>query len=143
MDSIVLTSEPLSLDAAVRFCQHASVGGIATFVGTTRDTFEGRPVARLEYTAYESMATKELQRVANAMRAKWPSLVATAVHHRLGVVPVCDMSVIIVAAAPHRRDALDAVAFAIDLLKSTVPIWKKEIYADSGDGVWKENCCQK
>ncbi len=74
------------------------------------------------------------------MRTRWPGLHAVAVHHRLGVVPVTETSVIICAGAPHRRDALDAVSFGIDLLKERVPIWKKEVYDDE-TAVWKENAC--
>jgi molybdopterin synthase catalytic subunit len=95
-------------------------------------------VVRLEYEAYEPMAVDELHRVAVAARAQWPSLHRVVLLHRLGEVPVGEASVIVVASSAHRRAALDAVAFCIDRLKETVPIWKKEVYADHAAS-WKAN----
>ena len=73
------------------------------------------------------------------MRERWPALRHVALAHRLGVVPIGEASVEIAASSAHRRDALEAVAFAIDDLKARVPIWKKEVYAGDEAAVWKEN----
>lgn len=95
-------------------------------------------VLRLDYEAYTPMAILHLQRLAQNARSKYPSLIKIAIAHRIGVVPIAEESVIIVASSPHRREALEATGWMIDELKATVPIWKKEIYEDGS--TWKENC---
>lgn len=92
---------------------------------------------KLEYEAYEPMALKELNKICAKIRESW-KVGNVAIFHRLGEVPVKEASVIIAIASAHRQESLDAVKFAIDSLKATVPIWKKEIYEDS-DSQWKEN----
>ncbi|XP_059047983.1 molybdopterin synthase catalytic subunit isoform X2 [Achroia grisella] len=97
-----------------------------------------RLVVRLEYEAYESMALKAMKAICDDVRSKWPPVHSIAIYHRLGNVPCREASVVIAVSSPHRRDSLDAVAYCIDQLKATVPIWKKEVY--EGDApVWKEN----
>ncbi|KAH8098343.1 molybdopterin synthase [Aureococcus anophagefferens] len=113
-----VTGAPLSHDEAVAFVTSDDCGAVATFLGVTRDTFEGKRVVRLSYEAYVPMAEAEMLKIC--------------------AVAVGEASVIIAAASPHRKDALAAVAWAIDELKTTVPIWKKEIYAE-GDPAWKQN----
>jgi len=122
-----LSEETLSLEAAV--CEVASdqAGAIATFIGTTRAHSRGRDVIRLEYEAYEGMAEAEMERIADALREKY-ALVDVAIHHRVGVVEVGGTSVVIAVSSAHRADALAACAEAIDTLKGSVPLWKKEIY---------------
>ncbi|TDH65600.1 hypothetical protein CCR75_004948 [Bremia lactucae] len=98
----------------------------------------GKKVVRLEYEGYTSMAVSELHKICATVRKKWPDVVGIAVFHRLGVVEVATASVIVAISSPHRLEALQACAFAIDALKATVPIWKNEQY--EGDlKVWKEN----
>jgi len=119
-----------------------SCGAVATFLGTTRDSFEGKKVTQLFYECYEKMAMKELQKIAFELRGRWTDIGRIVLVHRIGVVPVCEASVAIVVSSPHRKSALEAVATAIDLVKSQVPIWKKEFYADdseSATSVWKGN----
>ncbi|KAH7560793.1 hypothetical protein ACOSP7_016837 [Xanthoceras sorbifolium] len=111
-------------------------GGIATFAGTTRDTFEGKSVVELRYEAYVPMAIRCIKSICSSARSSW-NLHSIAVAHRLGPVPVGETSVFIAVSAVHRADALDACKFVIDELKATVPIWKKEVYANGE--VWKEN----
>ena len=103
----------------------------------TRDTFEGRRVGRLEYEGYAPMAEREMLRICESARARW-SLQRMHIVHRVGVCPVGEASVLIAASSAHRREALEAVAWAIDTLKATVPIWKKEFYVDEG-AAWKAN----
>jgi molybdopterin synthase catalytic subunit len=93
---------------------------------------------KLEYEAYNSMALKAKTKICNEMRSKWPDIKHIAIYHRLGIVPVKESSVIIAVSSPHRNTSLEAVQYAIDDLKKTVPIWKKEIYENS-EGIWKEN----
>jgi MoaE-MoaD fusion protein len=122
-----LSDEPLSLDEAVREVVSDEAGAIATFVGTTRATSRGREVVRLEYEAYEGMAEAEMERIAAQLRERY-ELVAVAIHHRVGVVEVGGTSVVIAVSAAHRGDALAACRDAIDTLKVSVPLWKKEVY---------------
>ncbi|TTC59076.1 Molybdopterin synthase catalytic subunit [Bagarius yarrelli] len=105
---------------------------------TTRDHFEGKKVVQLEYEAYVPMAESELRKICADVRRRWPAVRHICIHHRLGVVPVREASVIIGISSPHRSDSLEAVKFGIDALKSSVPIWKKELY-ESEESCWKEN----
>jgi MoaE-MoaD fusion protein len=125
--AFLLSDEPLSLDAAVGEVASDDAGAIATFTGTARRNSRGREVVRLEYEAYEGMAEAEMARIAAALKERY-TLVDVAIHHRIGVVGVGETSVVIAVSSAHRRDALTACAEAIDTLKGTVPLWKKEIY---------------
>ena len=122
-----LSQEPLSLDEAVREVASDEAGAIATFAGTTRAHSRGREVVRLEYEAYEGMAEAEMERIAAGLHERH-SLITVAIHHRVGVVGIGETSVVIAVSSAHRADALAACAEAIDTLKGTVPLWKKEIY---------------
>ncbi|HZO49002.1 MAG TPA: molybdenum cofactor biosynthesis protein MoaE [Gaiellaceae bacterium] len=122
-----LSQQPLSVEAAVREVAGDDAGGIATFVGTTRARSRGREVVRLEYEAYEGMAEETMAAIAEELKRRY-DLVEVAIHHRVGVVPVGETSVVIAVSAPHRADALAACKDAIDTLKTSVPLWKKEIY---------------
>jgi len=125
----LVTKDPIDLSAVLREVSHPRAGGIALFVGTTRDENEGRRVVRLEYEAYDDMAVAEMRAIGEAMRRRW-GLLAVAMVHRIGVVPIADASVAVAVAAPHRDEAFAACRFGIDTLKAQVPIWKKEFYAD-------------
>lgn len=105
-DHVLLTGGPLDVAAASSLVCAASAGGVSVFMGTTRDNFAGKRVVTLEYHAYEAMAEREMRKLCTAARVKWPNLVAIAVHHRLGIVPVGEASVIIAVSSPHRRDAI-------------------------------------
>jgi molybdopterin synthase catalytic subunit len=122
-----LSEQPLSLEEAVREVASEQAGAIATFTGTTRSHSRGRDVIRLEYEAYEGMAEAEMERIAAELKERY-TLVEVAIHHRVGVVGVGETSVVIAVSSAHRGDALAACADAIDTLKGTVPLWKKEIY---------------
>jgi molybdopterin synthase catalytic subunit/molybdopterin converting factor small subunit len=122
-----LSDEPLSLERVVSEVASDEAGAIATFVGTTRARSRGRDVVRLEYEAYEGMAEAEMERIA-AELVERHDLIAIAIHHRVGVVGIGGTSVVIAVSSAHRASALAACAEAIDTLKGTVPLWKKEIY---------------
>lgn len=108
------------------------------FVGTTRDSFNGREVTRLEYEAFKPMAERVLARIGEAAVRRY-GLAAAAVWHRTGVVGVGEASVVIATSATHRREAMEAAAAVIAAVKARAPIWKQEWYA--GDSrAWKENC---
>jgi molybdopterin synthase catalytic subunit len=134
--AFLLSDEPLSLDAAVREVRDDSAGAIATFVGTTRNRSRGRDVVRLEYEAYEGMAEAEMERLAVVLTERY-DLVAVAIHHRVGTVEIGEPSVVVAVSAAHRGDALAACKDAIDTLKETVPLWKKEIYVGGEEWIGK------
>jgi molybdopterin synthase catalytic subunit/molybdopterin converting factor small subunit len=123
-----LSEEPLTLEAVVSEVRDAEAGAIATFVGTTRRRSRGREVLHLEYEAYEGMAEQAMADLA-AELARRHELCRVAIHHRVGRVDIGETSVVIAVSAPHRAAALDACREAIDELKVSVPLWKKEIYA--------------
>lgn len=127
-----------SIDVAkyMNFVSAPQAGAIATFSGTTRDTFDGKTVVELIYEAYIPMAIRCIKSVCASARESW-NLHSIAVAHRLGTVPVGGTSVFIAVSSVHRADALEACRYLIDEIKATVPIWKKEVY--SNGEVWKEN----
>jgi MoaE-MoaD fusion protein len=110
-------------------------GAVATFEGTVRNHTGGRPTLCLDYECYEPMALKMLARIGGELALEY-SLTRVALVHRLGRLLVGETSVAVIATAPHRRAALDAVSAGIDRLKQRVPIWKKEHFADGA--VWVE-----
>ena len=122
-----LTAEPLSLDAVVREVQRDGAGAIASFLGTVRNRSRERNVLYLEYEAYEGMAEETMAELAAELAARH-ELSAIAIHHRVGRVEIGEPSVAIAVSSPHRAAALAACAEAIDTLKGTVPLWKKEVY---------------
>ena len=125
--AFVLSGEPLSLERAAVEVASDGAGAIATFVGTTRARSRGRDVIRLEYEAYEGMAEVEMERIAGALRDRH-DVIDVAIHHRVGPVEIGETSVVIAVSAAHRAAAFDACREAIDTLKQTVPLWKKELY---------------
>ncbi|XP_022109630.1 molybdopterin synthase catalytic subunit-like [Acanthaster planci] len=136
-DFVQITSDPLSVEKATAMVSSPTSGAISIFIGTTRNNFEGKEVVRLEYEAYVPMAEKKIGCICRDVREKW-EVEHVAVFHRIGVVPVQEASVIIAVSSPHRQASLEAVQYSIDTLKATVPIWKKEMFAE-GRGRWKEN----
>ena len=131
--TVLLTGEPLSLDAAFRAVVSPACGGTALFVGTTRSPNQGREVEELEYEAYRELAVPAMERLGRAA-ADRHGLGAVYLAHRVGVVASAEPSVIVAAAAPHRAEAFAGCRELIDELKLTVPIWKKERW--SGGGRW-------
>jgi molybdopterin converting factor subunit 1 len=125
--SFRLTDETLSVDAAVAEVRDESAGAIATFIGTTRRRSRDRDVLHLEYEAYEGMAEQVMETLALELKQRH-GLCEIAIHHRVGRVDIGDMSVVIAVSAPHRAAALAACREAIDELKVSVPLWKKEFY---------------
>jgi molybdopterin synthase catalytic subunit len=123
----MLSERPLSLEEAVAEVRTDDAGAIATFVGTTRNRSRDRDVLHLEYEAYEGMAEEVMAGLAEALKSRH-ALCEVAIHHRVGRVDVGETSVVIAVSAPHRAAALAACREAIDELKVTVPLWKKEVY---------------
>ena len=125
--AFLLSDVPLSLDRVVEEVRSDEAGAIATFTGTTRVHSRGRTVTHLDYEAYEGMAERVMEEIAEALRARY-ELTAIAIHHRIGRITIGETSVVIAVSAPHRQDALAACKDAIDELKERVPLWKKEVY---------------
>ena len=128
-----VTNDPIDLNELVRYVTDPEAGAIATFIGTTRNNNEGRKVIALDYEAYPEMAEKELARIGYDALKQWP-ICRMAVVHRLGPVQIGDASVIIAVSSAHRDAAFAASRFAIEEIKKTVPIWKKEVF--EGGEVW-------
>jgi len=132
--SLVLSAEPLDVAAVVAEAASDDAGAISTFVGTVRRSSRGREVVRLEYEAFEEMAEPMLRSLADELTERH-GLCAVAIHHRVGVVEIGEPSIVIAVSAPHRAAAIDACREAIDTLKQTIPLWKKEIYADGEEWI--------
>ncbi|MEW6749807.1 MAG: molybdenum cofactor biosynthesis protein MoaE [Candidatus Latescibacterota bacterium] len=130
-----VTQEPITpgqLHDVVRASHH---GAVVTFCGVVRDNSAGQRTQYLVYEAYEAMAERELARIGAEVRRRWP-VVDIAMVHRVGRLEIGEVSVLIAVASPHRAEAFEACRHAIDRLKESVPIWKKEVSADGQ--VWVE-----
>jgi molybdopterin synthase catalytic subunit len=124
-----LSDGPLDRDRVSARVVGPDTGGIVEFVGAVRDHARGRSIRHLEYEAYPEMAVREMERIADEAGRRWPGT-RVAIAHRTGHLEVGDVAVVVVAAAPHRAEAFEACRYAIDTLKETVPIWKKEVATD-------------
>ena len=124
-----LSDRPLDVGAVVARVAGPDAGGVVTFVGAVRNLARGRRIDHLEYEAYPEMAEREFTRIADEAARRW-SGVRVAIAHRTGHLEIGELAVVVVAAAPHRAEAFAACQFAIDTLKQTVPIWKKEVATD-------------
>jgi molybdopterin synthase catalytic subunit len=123
-----ISEAPLDLGAAVAEAASDEAGAVATFVGTVRRSSRGRDVLYLEYEAFAEMAEPMLAQLADELTGKH-GLCKVAIHHRIGRVEIGEASVVIAVSAAHRGAALDACREAIETLKTTIPLWKKEVYA--------------
>ena len=127
--SIKITSEKLDLQDCYDFVQDASCGGIALFVGTVRNKTKNKEVTLLDFSTYEAMALKEMNKIAISALNNF-DIFKIAIHHAKGELAIGKIPVIIAVSSAHRNAAFEACQFAIDSLKETVPIWKKEHFAD-------------
>lgn len=131
---MLITTEPLSLDAARELVVNPKSGAICVFAGTVREFTGNHRTSYLEYEAYVPMVVKEMQKIEQEIKDRWPE-VQMAIHHRIGRLEIGEVSVVVAAAAPHRDEAFAAGRFGIDELKRRLPIWKKEVYADGSHWV--------
>jgi molybdopterin synthase catalytic subunit len=127
---------PIDVAAVVARVASPRAGGIATFLGVVRDNSLGRRVLHLYYEAYPPMAIREMERLEAEVRGRW-DIEAIAIDHRIGRLEIGEASVAIAVSSAHRREAIAACHFAIDRLKQTVPVWKKEYW--EGGEIWLEN----
>ncbi len=129
MIRVALQKEKLNESEILKNVGTDSDGAVVAFVGRARNFSEGKDVRYLEYEAYESMARRELEKICKTAIAQW-SLSGCVVIHRYGRVEIGEASIVIIVSSPHRKEAFAATMFIIDTIKQTVPIWKKEYYAD-------------
>ncbi len=126
---VELTETKISVDAVLEGVEDHGTGGVVLFLGKVRDHAEGRQVDRMAYEAYVEMARAKLEELEARTREKWP-VRQMCIVHRTGVLELGEVSVAIAVACAHRGAAFEACGFAIDTLKETVPIWKKEFFSD-------------
>jgi molybdopterin synthase catalytic subunit len=124
-----IVETPINLNALIEWARADSDGAVVTFQGTVRDFAEGRSVVGMEYHCYPELALNELTKLEAEVLRRWP-VGRVALVHRVGPMTLGEVSVAIVVASPHRAEAFDACRFAIDTLKQTIPIWKKEHFKD-------------
>ena len=125
-----VVTEPLSPDAIAAEVDDPGAGGIVIFSGVVRNATGGRLVKFLEYEAHAPMAEVKMREIGEAVRVRWPGVRRVAMLHRIGRLEIGEASVLIAVAAAHRSDAFEACRYAIDTLKRTVPVWKKEHFED-------------
>jgi molybdopterin synthase catalytic subunit len=134
-DWFELVRTPIDPAAAVHHVRADGDGAIVTFDGFVRNESHGRRTLYLEYEAYETMALAKMREIGAEAHGRF-AIHRIAMLHRLGRLEIGETSVFIVVSAPHRAAALDACRFAIDTLKRTVPVWKKEYFEDGA--VWAD-----
>ena len=134
MIDIKVLNEPLDTARCIVNATNPECGGLAIFIGTVRNKTGDQKVICLEYECYESMALKELKKIAENAIGLW-KINNIVIHHRVGILKVGDIAVAIAVSARHREAAFDACRYIIDTLKETVPIWKKEIYENGEEWV--------
>lgn len=129
--AFVIQAAPLSLERVYGLAEDGANGAIVVMSGMVRNNTNQKPVVALEYQAYEPMALRVFQTIAEAVRHQWPQVNQVVIHHRTGRLGVGEISVLVAIGCPHRADAFAACQYAIDALKDNAPIWKKEWYADN------------
>jgi molybdopterin synthase catalytic subunit len=129
-----VTAEPLSADALASAVTVPPAGAVSVFLGVVRDNTAGRRVVALEYEAHTPMAEAKMKEIGEEVRQRWPGVSDVAMAHRIGRLAIGEASVAVAVSAAHRREAIQACHHAIDRLKETVPIWKREIFEDGA--VW-------
>ena len=126
---IEISEQQLNAEIITNLVRRDSNGAVVTFLGNTRDNFEGKDVIRLEYEAYVKMAVRKLEEIRQEMMQEF-GIEDIAIAHRIGVVDIGETSLVVAVASPHRTEAFQACHKVVDRVKEIVPIWKKEVYTD-------------
>lgn len=126
---VYISNKALDVQVIIDMVRSDSVGAIDVFIGTVRNSTKGKEVHRLEFESYDVMAVKEMQKIIDQAKTKW-SVEKMAIYHRQGVLTIGETAVVIAVSTPHRMASFEACQYAIDTLKETVPIWKKEVFED-------------
>lgn len=134
-DKYELVQQPIDAESLVKHVRADLDGAIVTFDGFVRNESHGRQTSYLEYEAYIPMALQKMREIGQLLHGQF-AIHRVAIVHRLGRLEIGETSVFIAVSAPHRGPAFDACRLAIDTLKKTVPIWKKEYFADGA--VWAD-----
>jgi molybdopterin synthase catalytic subunit len=129
MIAIEISDSPLQVAECYQLAHSNDAGGQAVFIGTVRNQTQNKSVLKLIFEAYTPMAIKEMAKIAQFIEGKWDAS-NVVIHHRTGECLVGEIAVIIAVSTPHRSAAFEACKYAIDTLKETVPIWKKEVFED-------------
>ena len=129
MIGVRLVEHPIDAAALINSVAAADKGAISLFLGTVRETNDGRAVSSLRYSAYSEMAEAELVRIADEMREQF-GVTSAVIEHRLGLLEIGEIAIGIAVAHEHRAPAIASVAYAMDEIKRRVPIWKEEQYTD-------------
>ena len=135
---IEISNGPLDPESITSRVRSHSNGAVVTFLGTTRDSTDGRRVLHLEYEAYRPMTDRKLEEVGDEIRDRW-RIEDVAIAHRLGRLEIGDISLVVAVSSPHRADAFAACKYAVDRIKQVVPIWKKEFFEDGEVWVGSES----
>lgn len=135
-----IVDQPLDVAGAIETTSDPALGGIAVFIGTVRSSASvgenvDKHVVRLEYEAHPTLGERRMREIAEAAAGKWDVHRVVAIH-RTGVCELGEATVVVVCGAPHRADALEACRWIIDTIKETVPIWKREVYSETGESAW-------
>ncbi|KAM3090388.1 molybdenum cofactor biosynthesis protein MoaE [Phormidesmis sp. 146-35] len=134
-DRFAITFAPLSLEEVYNLADDPANGAVVVMSGTVRNSTDGKAVVALEYQAYEPMAVRVFQQIASEIRQTWSDVNRVIIHHRVGRLNIGEISVLVAIGCPHRSEAFQACQSAIDTLKHTAPIWKKEHWKD-GSSSW-------
>jgi len=126
---ITITEAPINTQAVIDAVQADGAGAINVFIGTVRNQTQAKPVIQLDFEAYDSMAVKKMQEIAEQAAARWP-IQKIAIVHRKGALQIGEAAVVIAVSTPHRKASFEACEYIIDTLKQVVPIWKKEKFED-------------
>ena len=127
---IQILDTALSVTDCTSFVEDNAAGGHVIFIGTVREHTNEKKVIKLDFESYVPMAIKEMQKICDQIGEKWPEIMKISMHHRIGSLAIGELPVIIAVSAAHRVKAFEACQHAIDTLKETVPIWKKEYFED-------------
>ncbi len=134
MIKLKLNKLPINVNEVLASVSSTEAGAIDIFVGSVRSKTANKQVVRLEYEAYDAMAMREMEKIAEEAMEKWP-VHKIAIHHRKGILEVSDIAVVVAVSTSHRQESFEACKFIIDSLKQRVPIWKKEVFNDGEEWV--------
>lgn len=130
-----ITREPILIERLIDQVKKEEDGCVVSFIGVVRNNANGKKVLYLEYDTYQELAEKKMSEIAEEIKKKW-GITDVVIHHRIGKMEVNEVVVVIAVGSPHRKQAFEACEYAIDRIKQTVPIWKKEFFEDGE--VWVE-----
>ncbi|MDX2242153.1 MAG: molybdenum cofactor biosynthesis protein MoaE [Leptolyngbyaceae cyanobacterium bins.302] len=142
-DHFAIRFAPLCLTEVYELADDGANGAIVLMSGMVRNNTDGKPVVALEYQAYEPMALKVFQQIASEIRQTWNDVTHVVIHHRVGKLSIGEVSVFVAVGCPHRTEAFAACKYAIDTLKHTAPIWKKEHWADGSTSWVSIGACEQ